>query len=155
MKQQTSSKLGQEYVKAVYCHPANLTYMYRGCLHAKLLHLCPTLCSPMDCSLPGSSVHGDFPGKNTEVGCHALLQAFLPFQGLNPRLLGLLHWQAGSSALGPPRKSNCGVHAGLDESKWNQDCKEKYQQLQYVVDTTLMAEEKTLESLQGDQTSQY
>ena len=27
MKQGTSSKLGKEYVKAVYCHPANLTYM--------------------------------------------------------------------------------------------------------------------------------
>ena len=27
----------------------------------------------MDCSLPGSSVHGDSPGKNTGVGCHALL----------------------------------------------------------------------------------
>ena len=26
--------------------------------------LCPTLCDPMDCSLPGSSVHGDSPGKN-------------------------------------------------------------------------------------------
>ena len=27
---------------------------------------CPTLCDPMDCSLPGSSsVHGIFPGKNT------------------------------------------------------------------------------------------
>ena len=25
---------------------------------AKLLQLCPTLCNPMDCSLPGSSVHG-------------------------------------------------------------------------------------------------
>ena len=34
---------------------------------------CPTLCDSMDCSLPGSSVHGIFPGKNTEVGCHSLL----------------------------------------------------------------------------------
>ena len=30
---------------------------------------CPTLCNPMDCSLPGSSVHGDSPGKNTGVCC--------------------------------------------------------------------------------------
>ena len=36
--------------------------------------LCPTLCDPMDCSPPGSSVHGDSPGKNTGVVCHALLQ---------------------------------------------------------------------------------
>ena len=27
MEQQTSSKLGKEYVKAVYCHPTYLTYM--------------------------------------------------------------------------------------------------------------------------------
>ena len=35
---------------------------------------CPTLCDPMDCSPPGSSVHGDSPGKNPGVGCYALLQ---------------------------------------------------------------------------------
>ena len=40
----------------------------------------------MDCSLPGSSVHGDSPGKNARVGCHALLQGTLPTQGLNPGL---------------------------------------------------------------------
>ena len=27
MEQQTGSKLGKEYVKAVYCHPVYLTYM--------------------------------------------------------------------------------------------------------------------------------
>ena len=27
MERQTGSKLGKEYVKAVYCHPAYLTYM--------------------------------------------------------------------------------------------------------------------------------
>ena len=35
---------------------------------------CPTLCDPMDCSLSGSSVNRDSPGKNTEVDCRALLQ---------------------------------------------------------------------------------
>jgi len=44
----------------------------------------------MDCSLPGSSVYGDSPGKNTGVGCHALLQEIFPTQGLNP---GLLHYR--------------------------------------------------------------
>ena len=39
---------------------------------------CPTLCDPMDCSPPGSSVHGDSPGKNTAVDCHSLLQLILP-----------------------------------------------------------------------------
>ena len=27
MEQWTGSKLGKEYIKAVYCHPAHLTYM--------------------------------------------------------------------------------------------------------------------------------
>jgi len=40
----------------------------------------------MDCSPPGSSVHGDSPGKNTGVGGHALLQGIIPTQGLNPGL---------------------------------------------------------------------
>ena len=39
---------------------------------------CLTLCNPMDCSLPSSSDHGDSPGKNTGVGCHALLQGIFP-----------------------------------------------------------------------------
>ena len=41
---------------------------------------------PMDCSPPGSSVHGDSPGKNTGVGCHALLQGIFPTQKSNPGL---------------------------------------------------------------------
>ena len=28
MEQQTGSKLGKEYIKAVYCHPAYLTYIH-------------------------------------------------------------------------------------------------------------------------------
>ena len=56
-----------------------------------------TLCSvtqpcltlrPVDCSPPGSSVRGDSPGKNTGVGCHALLQGIFPVQGSNS---GLTH----------------------------------------------------------------
>ena len=39
---------------------------YRACVHAKSLQLCLTLCKPMDCGPPGSSVHGDSPGKDME-----------------------------------------------------------------------------------------
>ena len=45
--------------------------------------VCPTLCNPMDCSLPVSSAYGDSPSKITWVGCHALLQGTFPTQGLN------------------------------------------------------------------------
>ena len=47
---------------------------------------CLTFCNPMDCSPPGSSIHEDSPGKNTGVGCHALLQGIFPTQGSNPGL---------------------------------------------------------------------
>ena len=40
----------------------------------------------MDCIPPGSSVHGDSPGKNTGVDCHAFLQGIFPTQGSNPGL---------------------------------------------------------------------
>ena len=44
-------------------------------MHAySVVKFCWILCDPMDCSLPGSSVHGIFPSKNTGVGCHFLLQ---------------------------------------------------------------------------------
>ena len=45
-----------------------------------------TLCDPTDNSPPGCSIHGDSPGKNTGLGCHALLQGILPTQGSNPGL---------------------------------------------------------------------
>ena len=35
-----------------------VTPLYLGCMQVKSLQLCPNLCDPMDCSLPGSSVHG-------------------------------------------------------------------------------------------------
>ena len=64
-----------------------LTGVFLG-MRAKLLQPCLTLCDPMDFSLPGSSVHGDSPGKNIGSGCHARLQGIFSTQGLNP---GSLH----------------------------------------------------------------
>ena len=60
----------------------------RSLLLCVVAQSCLTLCDTMDCSLPGTSVHGDSPGKNSGVGCHALLQGIFPTQGWNP---GLLH----------------------------------------------------------------
>ena len=59
------------------------------CLGAQL---CPTLCDSLGCTPPGSSVQGDFSGKNTRVGCHFLLHGTFPDQCL-------LHWQADSLPL--------------------------------------------------------
>ena len=51
-----------------------------------------------------ASLSRGFPGKDTGVGCHFLLQEIFPTQGSNPSLLSLLHRQAGSLPLVPPGK---------------------------------------------------
>ena len=68
----------------------NLIFQKPQASLCKGAQLCPTLCDPMNCSPSGSSVHGIFPGKNTGVGCHFLLQT----QGSNLHVVRLLNWQA-------------------------------------------------------------
>ena len=67
------------------------------CVCVLITQSCLTLCNPMDCSLP----HSSCPGKNTGVGCHALLQGIFPTQGLNS---GLPTLQADSLPAEPPGK---------------------------------------------------
>ena len=59
----------------------------------------------------------DSPGKNTAVGCHALLQGIFPTQGWNPHLLCLLHWQVGSLTLAPPGKLTWDTHVHSEKDK--------------------------------------
>ena len=77
------------------------------CVCAQLLS-CLRLCNLMDSSPLGSSVHGISPGKNTGVGCYALLQGIFPTQGSNPGLLCLLYGQAGSTT-----SATCSVYHGF------------------------------------------
>ena len=74
------------------------------CVCAKSLSWCLTFCDPTDCSPPSSSIHGIFQGKNIGMGCHFLLQGIFLTQGLNLRLLCLLHWQVGSLPVGSAGK---------------------------------------------------
>ena len=68
---------------------------------------CQILCDPMDCSAPGSSVHGYSPGKNIGVGCPALLQEIFTIKGSNP---GPPPLQVDSLPSEPPEKpENTGV----------------------------------------------
>ena len=84
------------------------------CLVTKL---CLTLCDSMACSPARVFCPWDFPGKNTGVGCHFLLQGIFLAQESNPCLL---HWQADSlplshqEALQEPRKPHKCIreHAG-------------------------------------------
>ena len=52
-------------------------FLMRAWVRAQSLQSCTTLCAPVDCILPGSSVHGDPPGKNIGVFCHFILHCFL------------------------------------------------------------------------------
>ena len=63
------------YIKLLWYTP-EINILYANCMCAKSLQPCPTLCYRMDCSSPGSSVHGNSPSKN-RVGCHAI-----PLQGI-------------------------------------------------------------------------
>ena len=67
------------------------------CMRAKSLQSCLTLCDPMHRACQA-------PGKNTRVGCHALLQGIFLTYRWNPSLLCLQLWQAGSLPLAPPGK---------------------------------------------------
>ena len=78
---------------------------------------CLTLCDPMDCSLPGSSVHGIFPGKSTRVGSHRLLRYIHYYAEYIVRNAGLEE-----------------AHAGIKIARRN------INNLRYADDTTLMAE---------------
>ena len=55
--------------------PYNVQYtLFITCICAKSLHSCLTLCDTMDCSSPGSSVHGILQARTLGVGCHFLVQ---------------------------------------------------------------------------------
>ena len=81
---QASVYLDQSSVLSLYIFQNKTFVSNTVCACVSVTQLCLTLCDPMDCSPPGSSVHG----KNTGVGCHSLLQGIFLTQELN---LGLLH----------------------------------------------------------------
>ena len=64
----------------------------RKFVHARMLSSVQLY--PMDCTLPGFSVHGIFQARIMGVGCHFLLQGIFPIQGSNQ---SVLHWQVDSS----------------------------------------------------------
>ena len=80
------------------CHRIGM-FRVKRCMCAKSLLSCLTL-QPWKLWATRSSVWS----RTLEVGCHAILQGIFLTQGLNPCLLHLLHWQAGSLPLMPPGK---------------------------------------------------
>ena len=68
----------------------------------------------MDCSLPGSSVRGDSPGKNAGVGCCFLLKGLFLTQGLNHiSYVSCIGRQVLYQLLPPGRPSGVGSHSLL------------------------------------------
>ena len=67
---------------------------------------CLTVCDPVDCSLPGSSLHGDSPSKNTGVAWHFFLQGSFLTWGLN---WGLHHCRHSLPSEPPGKPENAGV----------------------------------------------
>ena len=78
------------YLYFSYCHspPHQIIPCPLEMIVCLIVQWCLTLCDPMDCSPPGSSVHANSPGEHTRVGCYTLLQGIFPTQGWKP---GLLH----------------------------------------------------------------
>ena len=83
-----------------YCLPYLPSPIIR-CVRVKSLQSCPSLCDPMDHSLPGSSVHGILQARTLEWV--AISSSRGSSQGLNPCFLCLLHWQVSSLPLVPQR----------------------------------------------------
>ena len=67
-----------------------------GLLTCVRSQLCPVLCDPMDCSLPGSSIHGILQARTLEWVAISSSRGIFLTQRLNPHLL---HWQADSLPL--------------------------------------------------------
>ena len=78
------------------------THKNKQYMHAKSFQSYLILCDPMDCSPPGSSVHGMLHARVLEWVAISSFKGLFWTQGLNPHLLRLLHWQAGSLPLMPP-----------------------------------------------------
>ena len=109
MEQQTGSKLGKDYVKAVLLSPC-LFKLYAEWSESEVAQSCPTLCNPVDCSLPGSSVHGIFQAR-------------------------ILEWVAISFS----RKEYTMLNAGLDEAQAGIKIAERnINNFRYADDTTFM-----------------
>ena len=72
MEQWTVSKLGNEHIKAVYCHPAFLRVQF-----SSVAQSCPTLCDPMNRSTPGLPVHHQLL-ECTQTHVHRVSDAIQP-----------------------------------------------------------------------------
>ena len=113
MKMESESEIAQSCPSdPMDCSPPGSSV--HGIFQARVLEwrAIPNLFNPMDCNPPGSSIHGIFQVRILEWV--AISSSRGSSQQLNPCLLCLLHWQAASLPLAPPGKpSICYIQTGV------------------------------------------
>ena len=95
-----------------YAKPWNYNYLQvltERCVYAHSLSLVWLFVTPWTVA-HHAPCRWDFPGKNTGMGCHFLLQEIFPTQGLNGHLWQLLHWQEDALPLS---------HLGSPTERWS------------------------------------
>ena len=75
---------GGDFIDVYLCH----YYCIKSESESEVAQSCPTLCDPIDCILPGSSIHGIFQARVLEWIAISFSRGIFPTQGSNP---GLLH----------------------------------------------------------------
>ena len=114
MEQQTGSKLGKEYVKAVYCHPAYLTYTQSVCVCVCVCvhsQSCLTLCNPTDCTHQAPLTIGSS-SQEYWSGLPFPSPGDLPDPGIEPTSLASPALAGNSLPLAPPRIHHVKCQAG-------------------------------------------
>ena len=96
-------QIGKRERQGCILSPCLFNILFLHIKKSEVVRSCPTLCDPMDCSLPGSSIHGIFQARVLEWGAIALLAY------VKQMTSGKLKRWAGRS------------------TSWNQNCWEKYQ----------------------------
>ena len=133
----TCEEVMREIIEFVLCRnfkvTTRLAQLPLGNVCVLVTQSCPALCDPMDCSLPGSSVHGILQARILEWV--AIPQGIFPTQGSNPSFLhcrqilySLSHQGSpvgngnhAKTALGPIRPEYLGSELG--QEMWKRDSK--------------------------------
>ena len=103
----------------VYFFYSHYPHLRLSCVQSKSLQSCPTLCNPMDCSLPGSSVHGILQARILEW---VAVPSSRGSSGPRDRTCisyTYLHWQVGSLPLAPPGKPEMIIFTAIYYLHWS------------------------------------
>ena len=92
-------------------HPTLVSVLLMDPVCAKSLQSCLTLCDPMNCSSPGSSIHGILQARILAWVAISFSRGSSWSQGSNPHHLHLLHWQEGSLLGMEPRSRALQTHS--------------------------------------------